>query len=457
MAAIEVLAIDIGASSGRGVAVSLTGETLALREVGRFENGALLQNGAYIWDIERIFEACRKLIADADGCISAGIDTWGVDYALIDASGARIGEVMHYRNAENAEKRRRVLQTFSHSALYAKTGIQDQTFNTVYQLQGAALREGLRLLLVPDYLNFRLTGVCATEYSIASTTGLLDCSTRTWCWDVIDALGYPRALFGAVHAPGMRLGAPKRELALPEMQIVSVAAHDTASAFLAATHADDGFALLVSGTWSLMGTELDAPILSEAARRANFTNEGGAGGTIRFLKNIMGTWILQQLRRQSGKEFAEISAAARAWRGDVPRIDVDDARFLGFDDVAASVRAICRETGQTPPQEFGALCRTIYAALAKKYRETFLALSRLTGRQFRGLQIVGGGIRDAFLCQLTADACGVPVLAGPLEASVIGNAMMQFCAAGACGSIRAARAITRNLTKYAEYFPKTER
>lgn len=455
---IEVLAIDIGASSGRGVSVKLADGRFTLEEIGRFANVPKERDGEYFWDFDLILASCGALLQRCGACASVGIDTWGVDFGLLDEKDQHVGDFLHYRSKANAEKQKRVMGIFSPEELYLKTGTQNQAFNTIFQLYGMPLSQGERMLLMPDYLNFCLTGKRATEYTIASTTGLMDIQAADWCWDVIDKLGYPRSLFGKIHKPGKRLGCVRGEFfdagEGASIDVISVASHDTASAFLAGTHGDKSFALLVSGTWSLMGTELDRPIVTKSAYQKNFTNEGGAGDTIRFLKNIMGTWILQQFSRQTGMSFAEISGKAQSFSGKTARIDVDDPRFLGFDNVKDTVFALCRESGQRPPATDEELCRCIYMGLAMKYRFVLEELSSLTGRHFAGLQIVGGGVKDRFLCQLTADVCGVPVIAGPIEASVIGNAMIQMIVGGEIASIAEARAIARNSFDYMRYQPE---
>ena len=454
----QVLAIDIGASSGRGVVATLENEKIILREVGRFANVPLERGGRYFWDMDMIFKSCGALLQKCPTCMSAGIDTWGVDFGLVGENILHTGDFLHYRNEENAEKQKSVLQIIPQEELYLKTGTQNQAFNTVFQLYGLPIDEGVRMLLIPDYLNARLTGKRTTEYTIASTTGLMDITTGSWRWDVIDRLKYPRALFGKIHKPGKRLGPVREELRnawnISPINVISVASHDTASAFLAGMGGLEPFALLVSGTWSLMGTELAKPIVTEEAYQRNFTNEGGAGKTVRFLKNIMGTWILQQLSRQTGLTFAEMSYQAQQFTGETAWIDVDDPHFLGFHSVKDNISAVCIETGQRPPETTEALCRCVYMALAMKYRFVLWELSHMTGRHYAGLQIVGGGVKDHFLCQLTADVCGLPVLAGPVEASVIGNAMIQMIAGGEIASIAEAREIIKISFPCERYEPK---
>ncbi len=417
------VAIDIGASSGRHVLGWLEDGKLCLREMYRFENGADMRDGMLVWDHARLE---REIVAGLKACRDAGetpetvaIDTWGVDYALLDESGALLGDTIAYR-----DKRTRATEnTLDDAALYRVTGIQHQSFNTIYQLlsdqavRPDALSRAQRLLFMPEYLSYCLTGRMENEYTIASTSGLLDARTRNWAWDMIDALGLPRRLFGALRQPGFSLGKVKPEIAAmigfaPEVRFAP--AHDTASAVLGAPlRAGDAF--LSSGTWSLLGVEIDRPLLTEESRLSGLTNEGGVEGTYRLLKNIMGLWIVQCLRREiPGKPSESMKSA---------------------------ILQHLRAHGQPLPQNDGELLACVHHSLAECYARTLRALERMLRTTFRRLCIVGGGSQNTFLNELTAKACGLPISAGPTEGTALGNLLSQMLASGEISDTGAARGL----------------
>ena len=460
MAEQKMLAIDLGASSGRGIVGSFDGQKLSLKENHRFSNDPVILCGRMHWDVLRIFheikQSIRKTVLDGDAIRSIGIDTWGVDYALLDASGKMLANPYHYRDARTEGIVSYVGRFFDASELYAKTGIQSMNFNTIFQL-AADMRDdpkmvenASRMLNIPDLFNYFLTGNMANEYTILSTGALLDAKKRDYAKDIIAKAGIPQRLFGDIVAPGTRMGKllpqVQEEVGKTDAEVLTVASHDTASAVIAVPTKEKEFLFISSGTWSLMGTELDAPKINEQTEKYNFTNEGGINNTIRFLKNIMGLWLIQESRRQwkrEGKEysFAELESLAKAAKPFRCFINPDDASFVAPGDLPARVREFCQKTGQYVPQTVGEIVRCIYESLAMKYRYTAEVIGKLTGIQPRIIHVVGGGTKDVFLSQMTADACGIPVCAGPEEATAIGNLLVQLMAAGEAKDLADARAI----------------
>lgn len=476
MAVRNMLAIDLGASSGRGIVGSFDGERLTLRENHRFTNDPVVVNGRFYWDILRIFheikQSIRNTVLDGDAVASIGIDTWGVDYGLLDRSGRLLGNPVHYRDTRTEGAQELVSRTVPAEELYGIGGIQTLNFNTVYQLavdaaeapERLALAE--RMLNIPDLLNYFLTGNMANEYTILSTGALLDAKKRDYAWELLERLGIPRRLFGKVTAPGTDMGAllpqVQSETGKTAARVLTVASHDTASAVIAVPTQEESFIYISSGTWSLMGTELPDPLINAESRAANFTNEGGACGKIRFLKNIMGLWILQESRRQwkrEGKDysFAQMEAWAKECEAFRSLVDVDDPSFATPGDMPEKIRAYCRRTGQPVPETVGEVVRCIYESLALKYRGVAESLMALTGRPASVIHVVGGGTKDRFLSQLTADACGIPVCAGPEEATAIGNLMMQLMAAGEVSGLSEARRVVAASFETKQYAPTADR
>lgn len=476
MAERKMLAIDLGASSGRGIVGSFDGNRLSLRENHRFSNDPVHLNGRFYWDILRIFheikQSIQRTVLDGDQVASIGIDTWGVDYGLLDRAGRLLSVPVHYRDERTANAQALVDRVVPAEELYATAGIQTLAFNTVYQLaveqeeapEQLALAQ--RMLNIPDLLNYFLTGTMANEYTILSTGALLDANTRDYAYSILDRLGFPRRLFGPVVQPGTDLGTllpqVQGETGKTEARVLTVASHDTASAVIAVPTQEKDFLYISSGTWSLMGTELDAPLINAETRAANFTNEGGACGTIRFLKNIMGLWMIQESRRQwkrEGKDysFAQMEAWAKESQAFRSLIDVDDPSFATPGNMPERIRTYCQKTGQPVPETVGEVVRCIYESLALKYRSVAERTMALTGKQARGIHVVGGGTKDHFLSQMTADACGIPVLAGPEEATAIGNLMMQLMAAGEVSGLLEARSVVAASFEQKQYLPTAER
>jgi rhamnulokinase len=456
------VAVDLGAESGRVIVGSLDG----LEVVHRFGNHPVRVGDSLYWDLPRIFseikvglrEAFRR--SPAGRIRSIGVDSWGVDYGLLDEQGDLIGTPYHYRDARTDGAPEELWKTVSRREIYDETGIQYLQLNTIYQLfahrraRPEDFRRARTFLSFPSLLNYRLTGKALNEYSHVTTTQLYNPRTRDWSWRLVDAIGLERGLFGPIIAPGTALGpllpALAEELdAEPGIQVVAPATHDTACAVAGVPAADSaGYAYISSGTWSLEGIESPQPIISDGSYRYDFTNEGAADGGVRFLKNVVGLWIVQECKRHwdrgereySYGELAEMAEAAGPARF---RIDPNDPRFfkpgLADDSMPDRVRAFCRETGQPEPGEPGHLIRGVLESLAELYARILEQLREVTGHPVRVIHIIGGGSRNRLLCRLTAQATGLPVQAGPVEATAIGNILLQALAMGEIASIAEGR------------------
>ena len=476
MANLNMLAIDLGASSGRGIVGSYDGNKLTLRENHRFSNDPMFVNGRFTWDILRIFfeikNSITKTVIDGDDVSSMGIDTWGVDYGLIDRHGRLMANPTHYRDTRTVGITDYVSQFVSPEEIYRVTGIQAIDFNTLNQLAAEKRDnpEGMdmadKLLFIPDLLNYFLTGKMATEYTIASTGMILDAAKRDFSYELLDKLGIRKDIFAPIVQPCTDLGTllPQinDEVGKNRIRVHTVASHDTASAVIAVPAKGEDFIYISSGTWSLMGMELNQPLINDATRAANFTNEGGANGTIRFLKNIMGLWVLQESRRQwkrEGKEysFAQMEAWAKEAQPFRSLINPDDASFNTPGNMPEKIRDFCRKTGQPVPESVGEVVRCIYESLALKYRYTVENIQNLRGKSATAINVVGGGTKDHFLSQMTADACGLHVCAGPEEATAIGNLVMQMMAAGELKTLAEAREVVANSFEMKHYEPTADR
>ena len=476
MAELKMLAIDLGASSGRGIVGSFDGEKLTLRENHRFSNDPMYVNGRFTWDILRIYfeikNSITKTVIDGDDIASMGIDTWGVDYGMIDKNGRLMANPIHYRDTRTENVTDYVKGFVSPEEIYNITGIQAIDFNTLNQLavEKRDNAEGFdradKILFIPDLLNYFLTGKMATEYTIASTGMILDANSRKISSELIAKLGIPESKFAPMVEPGTNLGAllPSitDEVGKNRIQVYTTASHDTASAVIAVPATDKDFIYISSGTWSLMGAELDAPLINDATIAANLTNEGGAMGTIRFLKNIMGLWIIQESRRQwkrEGKDysFAQMEAWAKECTPFRSLINVDYKTFNTPGNMPEKIRDYCRMTGQPVPETVGEVVRCIYESLALKYRYTVDTIGQLRGKPATMINVVGGGTKDKFLSQMTADACGIPVCAGPEEATAIGNLVMQAIAQGEIKDLAQAREVVANSFEMKHYQPCSER
>lgn len=464
------LAIDIGASSGRHVLGHVADGKIQLEEVHRFENGLYEKNGHRCWDTEMLF---REIINGMKKCaelskipISIGIDTWGVDFVLLDADGVMLGDSVAYRDGRTKDMDTAVEEIIPFDTLYGITGIQKQIFNTVYQLmavkkqQPDLLQKAESLLMMPDYLNYLLTGVKKQEYTIATTTALVNAESKAWDKELLQRLGYPQKLFGPLSAPGTAVGplTPEiRSLVGFQTEVLLPASHDTGSAYLAVPAKDEHAVTISSGTWSLLGLESPEPLLTERAKTENFTNEGGYGYRYRFLKNIMGLWMIQSVRRELHKKYsyAQLEAFAKE-HADFPSVvDVNKDIFLAPDSMIEAIRQECRDTGQKVPEAVGKVVQCIYQSLSGCYADAVRGLSKITDRQFTGIHIVGGGSKDSYLNALTAEKTGLPVYAGPTEGTVIGNLMAQMLRGGEITDLKEARKSVQNSFHIIKYEGET--
>ena len=469
------LAIDLGAASGRAVLGSLGTSGLELHEVHRFTYGARRVGGHLRWDAARLFDGvraglglARATAADMEvDVISAGVDSWGVDYSLVDGRGQLVEDPFCYRDERTSDEvLASVFARVPREELFARTGIQILPFNTVFQL-AAHVRAGLtsearRLLLIPDLCHHLLCGSLVTEVTNASTTGLLAAGTGTWDDELFARLGLPRALMPDIVQTGTQLGTLRtglhRESGLDCIPIIAPATHDTGSAVVG-TPLEPGGAYISSGTWSLVGVERAAPLLDEAAARANFTNEVGAFGTVRFLKNVMGLWILESCRREWERDgldcdYSELTAGAAALQDFAGFVYPDDERLLHPVSMLAVLRQCLGETGQPAPDDPVHLTRVILDSLALRYASVVETIEALTGSPITAIHIVGGGSRNEYLNQATANATGRRVLAGPSEATAGGNVLVQAIACGEAGSLADAREVLGRSVKVKRYAPQ---
>jgi len=459
---LRLLAIDIGAESGRAVVGSFDGARLTVDEAHRFPNLAVRLGGTLYWDVLRILADVQDGVRRAGEVAALGVDTWGVDFGLLDARGRLIGNPVHYRDGRTAGTLERMSQRVSRADVYEATGIQFLEINTLNQLfamveaEDPQLQSAERLLLMPDLINHFLCGSAVSEYTNATTTQCFDPRRGGWALELVERLGIPARLFPEVVAPGTVLGTLADQPPSPSgrgawgegggPRVVAPATHDTGSAVAAMPLALDGAAaFLSSGTWSLVGLEVRQPVINEQALAANVTNEGGVAGTTRLLKNVMGLWLVQEARRALGEPGAEppsyeaLSTLAEHAPSGTAFIDPDDARFLRTGDVRAAVTSYCGETRQPAPDDPGTLMRVLLESLALKYASVLGELQQLTGRAVSSIYVVGGGARNELLCRLTAAATGLPVLAGAAESTAIGNLIVQALALGELASLAEAR------------------
>jgi rhamnulokinase len=462
-------AVDLGASSGRVMVAEVGDDRLDLTEVHRFANTPVTVAGTLHWDIlalyREILDGLRAAGARYGGLAGVGIDSWAIDYGLLDRTGALIGNPVHYRDRRTDGVLDQVLDQVPAEELYRVTGLQQLPFNTLYQLVAAAgtpqLESARTLLLIPDLISYWLTGEAGAERTNASTTQLYDVRRRTWATDLLDKVGLPADLFPDLDEPGGR-ARPARASALDEiglstLDVVPVGSHDTASAVVGVPAAGAGFAYISCGTWSLVGLELSDPILTEDSRAANFSNEGGVDGTIRYLRNVMGLWLLQECVRvwNAAGPVVDLPALIDEAATLPPLqalVDPDDPLFLPPGDMPRRIADACRRTGQPIPATRAAVARCILDSLAGAYRVAVADAQRLSGHRVEVIHLVGGGARNTLLCQLTADACGVPVEAGPVESTALGNVLVQARRAGLVGpdlpALRRLLRITQRVRRY---------
>lgn len=448
------LAVDIGAGSGRVIAGLYDGKTLRLEEVNRFANTPLHLPSGIHWNLTGLYQSIQEGLAKAvrqwgKQVVGLGVDTWGVDYGLLCPQGTLLGIPYAYRDKRTDGVIEAVNSEIPLRDIYAKTGIQVAFFNTLYQLVAernagsVALREASSLLFTPDLINYLLTGVQATERTIASTSQLYNPVSEDWDRELIGQLGLPQRVFGQIVDPGIVLG--QTEVAGQKLKVFTVGSHDTASAVAAAPLRSGNSAYLSSGTWSLLGAELDAPVISAETAEANFTNEVGVGRTIRFMKNITGMWLIQQCKEVWDQEqgapidYGELTDQARGSESFQAFIDPDDAAFVAPGNMPQRIRDYLQSSGQSAPVAHTDIARILFESLALKYRHAFAQLEKLTGKKFESLHIVGGGCKNAMLNQFTANALKIEVVAGPAEATSAGNILLQLMADGEVKSLAEGR------------------
>ena len=451
------LAVDIGASSGRHILAHLEDGRIVLEEMYRFVNGNVRKNGHLCWELDRLFEEIVNGIAACSKAgkvpASMGIDTWGVDFVLLDENDKVIGDTVAYRDSRT-DGTDAILDTIiSPEELYARTGIQKQIFNSIYQLLAIRrdnpeyLEKAKSFLMVPDYFNFLLTGVKKNEYTDATTGQLVNAETCDWDWELIDRIGVPKDIFGPLSMPKTSVGMLRPEIAEKagcQTEVILPATHDTGSAVLAVPANDDDFIYLSSGTWSLMGIERLTPDCSPKSCAFNFSNEGGYDHRFRYLKNIMGLWMLQSVRRElnAGEKqysFPDLIALAREAEGFPSLVDCNAQAFLAPESMISAVKDVCRESGQAVPETIGEILCVIYNSLAESYRQTIAELEEMSQRTFTRLHIVGGGSQDGFLNQKIRQVTGKDVYAGPTEGTALGNLMVQMLKDGSFASLEEAR------------------
>lgn len=471
------IAFDLGAESGRAVVATLENGKIDLAEMHRFRTEGMIMLGTRQWDLARIYEemeeGLRKCAAEFGGSFDGiAIDTWGVDFGLLAADGSILGNPVQYR-----DKRTEGMQDYAFSMVpkedvYKATGIQFLPFNTVYQLlslvkrDAPVLKAADKLLMVGDLLGYLFSGVQACEYTNASTTQMLDPWKRTWNEDLIGKLGIPRDLLPELVEPGTVLGPILPDVAArtgidPKTPIITPGTHDTASAVVAVPVAEGttNWAYMSSGTWSLLGAELDEPFVTDESLAQDFTNEGGVGGKIRFLKNIIGLWLMQEVRRgyiRQGYEgsYDDITAEGMAAPAFASRLDVDDPRLIAPDNMLETIKDVCRDLGEKVPETRGEIVRCVLEGLALRYRRAVRGIDEMLGQKTDTLHIVGGGTKSPELCQMTADACNIKVVTGPVEATTLGNVAVQAMSTGAIGSMQEARDIIANSFDLKTYTPQ---
>ena len=468
----RVLAFDFGASSGRAIIGCFDGDKITLEEVHRFSNDPVSVDGTVYWDVLRLFYEIKQGIIKAKiagGFDSIGIDTWGVDFGLIDSEGKLMENPVHYRDARTVGLVDEAFKTMPKEKLYGITGIQFMELNTLFQLISLKkyrpwmLERADKMLFMPDLFGYMLTGKMCAEYSIASTSQLIDLDKKTWSKEILDAFGIKESVFAPLVQPGTVLGELSKEVCeecgVDPVPVISVCGHDTQSAITSVPCEDGDFAFLSSGTWSLFGTELDKPIVNETSMNINITNEGGFDGSTGFLKNIIGLWLIQESRRQwkrEGKEYsyADLEKLALAAEPFKCFIDPDAPEFVPHGNIPERVREFCRKTGQYVPETVGEIMRCIYESLAMKYRLTFEKLRECTERDYPVIHVIGGGTKDGLLCQMTANSCDRTVKAGPIEATVMGNVAVQLMSDGSVKNIGQARKIVADSSELKTFEPK---
>jgi rhamnulokinase len=458
-----VLAVDLGAESGRVMAVHWDGRSLRLEELHRFANGPVNVRGTLYWDFLHLWQQIQIGIEKGKSLrpASLGVDTWGVDFGLLDAQGRLISNPIHYRDPRTEGMMDWVFERVPRAEIFAQTGIQFMQLNTLYQIASLARSQSPQLaiahtfLTAPDLLNYWLTGEKVCEFTNATTTQFFNPITGSWAVDLLATLGVPTGIFPPIVQPGTRLGEYEG------IPVIAPACHDTGSAVAAVPTSTERYAYISSGTWSLVGLEVTDAVMGEAALAANVTNEGGVYGTYRLLKNVMGLWIVQQCRatwhaQGHAYSYPELVAMARSAPPLRSFIAPDDHRFLAPGDHPLRVQQFCRETGQPIPESHAEIIRCVFESLALRYRQVLERLLALSGKGADLIHIVGGGSQNELLSQMTADAAGIPVLAGPVEATVIGNALVQLIALGEISTIEQGRQLVAGIADLKRYDPQPD-
>lgn len=455
----RVLAFDFGASSGRAVLAEYENDSLVCSEVHRFENDPCMQNGRLHWDFDRLMDHVYEGIAKAGRIDSVGFDTWGVDFGLLDETGKLLENPVHYRDSRTKGMVEQACKTLPADVLYHATGNQVMEINTLFQLlavkriQPELWKKAKRLLFMPDLFAYRLCGADVCETTIASTSQMLDASTGNWSTAVLEAFDIPESLFAPIVPSGTIIGEYQG------IKVVAAAGHDTQCAVAAMPVQKDGAAFLSCGTWSLLGCELDGPVLTETSRTLALSNERGANGKVDYLKNIIGLWLIQESRRQwrrEGKEYsyADLERLALEAEPFACFIDPDAPEFVEPGDIPGRIKEFCRRTEQFIPETVGQVMCCIYESLAMKYRFALEQIMQATGKRFSSLHILGGGTKDGLLCRMTADCTGLPVIAGPVEATALGNVLIQLTALGELNSLEQGRALIAKTQSVQQYEPK---
>lgn len=468
----RVLAFDFGASSGRAIIGKFENGKIELSEVHRFSNDPVSVNGTTYWDVLRLFYEIKQGIIkakQAGGFDSIGIDTWGVDFGLLDEFGCLLENPIHYRDTRTVGMIEEAEKYISKREMYDITGIQFMELNTVFQL--LALKEKRphmlertdKMLFMPDLFAYMLTGEKNTEYSIATTSQMIDLETNSWSAKLLDKLGIKKDIFAPIVKSGTKVGFLSKEICeecgVESVPVIAVCEHDTQSAISAVPCPDGEFAFISSGTWSLFGTELEKPVVNDTTYEINVTNEGGYDFSTGFLKNIIGLWLIQESRRQWAREgenysYADLEKLALEAEPFRCFIDPDAPEFVPHGNLPERVREYCRKTNQYVPETVGEIMRCIYESLAMKYRETFDKIKECTGKDYPVIHVIGGGTKDTLLCQLTANSCGCEVKAGPIEATVLGNLAVQLISHGEIKDIKEAREIIAASENVVTYVPQ---
>ncbi|TDD26255.1 rhamnulokinase [Nonomuraea diastatica] len=430
---------------------------LRLTEAHRFPNGPVRVANRLHWDILGLYREILTGLRAAGPVSSIGVDSWAVDYGLLDESGGLIGNPVHYRDDRTRGVPEQVAALVGADTLYDVSGLQVLPFNTLYQLLTDRLDGAATMVLIPDLIGYWLTGELGAEVTNASTTGLLDVRTRSWARPLIERLGLPAGLFPPLRRPGEPIGGLRRDVAAEvgwSAPVRAVGSHDTASAVAAVPASGPAFAYISCGTWSLAGVELPDPVLTPESRAANFTNEAGIDGTVRYLRNVMGLWLLQEcMRAWPGSDLGELLTAAAAERPFAAVVNPDEPVFLPPGDMPARIAAECRRTGQRPPSSPAAYARCVLESLALGHRRAVRQAMELSGRDIEVVHLVGGGSYNELLCRLTADACGLPVVAGPAEATTLGNVLVQARAAGLVSDLEEMRSLVAASQPLRRYEP----